>query len=187
MAAANSEVGVARAAFFPDLSLNGDIGREAGSFALFNGPSILWSIGATLAEPLFEGGLRTAELRYAKSTYAETRDNYRSTVLTALQQAEDEIALTHLLTLESKQSADARAAADKAQSLALVLFQQGLDDYLNVVVSEIASLQAGVSTVSVDIRAAEARIDLIRALGGGWTTAALPPEKRIIPFNPLLP
>ncbi len=187
MAAANAEIGVARAAFFPNLTLNGDYGREAGGFALFSGPLSFWSVGATLAEPLFEGGLRTAELRYAKSAYAETRDDYRSTVLAAIQQAENQIALTRLLAAESKQSADARAAADKAQSLALVLYQQGLDNYLDVVVAEVTALDAGVSTLGVDIRAAQARVNLILALGGGWTTASLPAAKTIVPFDPLLP
>lgn len=187
MAAANAEIGVTRAAFFPNLTLNGDIGRDAGSFALANGPLTLWSIGATLAEPLFEGGLRTAELRYARSAYRQTRDDYRATVLTAIQQTENEIALTHLLATESKQSAEARAAAGKVQSLALTLYQQGLDNYLDVVVAEVAALDAGISTVSVDIRAAQARIDLIRALGGGWTTADLPPRRSVEPFDPLLP
>ena len=187
MAAANAEIGVARAAFFPNLTLNGDIGRDAGSFALANGPLTLWSIGATLAEPLFEGGLRTAELRYARSTYRQTRDNYRSTVLTAIQQTEDEIALVHLLAAESAQSAAARAAADKVQSLALTLYQQGIDNYLSVVVAEVSALDAGVSTLGVDIRAAQSRIDLIRALGGGWTTAALPTRGKVEPFDPLLP
>lgn len=187
MAAANSEIGVARAAFFPNLTLNGDVGREASSFALFNGPLTLWSIGATLAEPIFEGGLRTAELRYAKSAYAETRDNYRATVLTAIQQAEDQIALTHLLAIEDAQSAQAEAAAEKAQSLSMSLYQQGLDNYLDVVVSEITALQASVSVLGIDIRAAQARVNLVLALGGGWTTADLPPEKKIVPFNPLLP
>ncbi len=187
MAAANSEIGVARAAFFPNLTLNGDVGREATSFALLNGPLTFWSIGATLAEPIFEGGLRTAELRYAKSAYAETRDNYRATVLTAIQQAENQIALTHLLTIESADSADARAAADKAQSLSLVLYQQGLANYLDVVVSEITALQAGVSVLGVDIGSAQARVNLVLALGGGWSTAQLPAAKTIVPFDPLLP
>ena len=187
MAAANSEIGVARAAFFPNLQLNGELGAEAGSFALLGGPTSLWSIGATLAEPLFEGGLRTAELRYASSAYRQTRDNYRATVLAAIENTENEIALTHLLATESAQSAAARAAADKTQSLALVLYQQGLDNYLNVVVAEVTALDAGVSTLSVDIREAQARIDLILALGGGWTTGDLPKPGAVDPVEPLVP
>ena len=187
MAAANAEIGIARAAFFPNLQLDGELGAEADSFALFNGPTSLWSIGATLAEPLFEGGLRTAELRYAGSAYRETRDDYRATVLNAIEGAENEIALTRLLKTESAQSAAARLAADKTQSLALVLYQQGLDNYLDVVVAEVTALDAGVSTVGVDIREAQARIDLVRALGGGWTTSDLPEPDKVIPFNPLLP
>ncbi len=187
MAAANSLIGVARAAFYPNITLNGDYGHEAGSFALFSSPLAFWSIGATIVQPLFEGGLHTAELRYAKSDYRETRDNYRATVLAAIQQAEDGIASTRLLAIESQQSAEAREAAGKAQSLSLVLYQQGLDNYLNVVVAEVTALQAGVSTLGVDIRTAQSRVNLVLALGGGWTTASLPATGRIVPFNPLLP
>ena len=68
-----------------------------------------------------------------------------------------------------------------------MLYQQGLDNYLDVVVAEVTALQAGVGTLGVDIRAAQSRVNLILALGGGWTTAALPPTGTIVPFNPLLP
>ena len=187
MAAANAEIGVARAAFFPNVSINGIGGSQAQGFDLFSLPNAMWSFGSTVALPLFEGGLRTAEVRFAKSAYRQTRDGYRSTVLAAIEQVEDELALNDQLATESVQTRQAFAAAGKVQNLALQLYQAGADNYLSVVVSEVASLQSGVGALDVVLRQQQASVDLVRALGGGWDTTELPPTKDIIPFNPLVP
>ena len=187
MAAANAEIGVARAAFFPNVSLSGIGGSQAQGFDLFSLPNAMWSIGSTIALPLFEGGLRTAELQFAKSAYRQTRDGYRSVVLSAVQQVEDELALNDQLGRESAESQLAFVSAGKAQKLALQLYQAGADNYLNVVVAEVSSLQSGVGALGVEIRRQQASVDLVRALGGGWDASQLPSKDKILPFNPLVP
>ncbi len=187
MAAANAEIGVARAAFYPNIALSGIAGMQDTGFNLVSLPNSMWSIGAAIAEPLFEGGLRTAEVQFAKSAYRQTRDDYRATVLGAIQDVEDQLSLTELLGAESRQDRQALAASAGAQNLALELYQAGAADYLAVVVAQVSALQAGVTEIGTFIRAQQASINLVRALGGGWSTAQLPPRKAILPFNPLVP
>jgi NodT family efflux transporter outer membrane factor (OMF) lipoprotein len=187
MAAANAEIGVARAAFYPDVSLTAIGGSQARGFDLFSLPNAMWSVGSTIALPLFEGGLRTAELGFAKSAYRQTRDGYRSTVLSAVREVEDALALQNELGRETVQSRDAAAAAAKVQSLALQLYQAGADNYLSVVVAEVADLQSGIASLGVAVRQAQASVDLVRALGGGWDRTALPGCCALLPFNPLTP
>ena len=187
MAAANAEIGVARAAFFPNVSLSGIGGGQAQGFDLFTVPTTMWSIGSAIALPLFEGGLRRAELQYARSAYRQARDGYRSTVLNAVQQVEDELALNTQLATEAAQSAQAFAAASKVQTLALQLYQAGADNYLNVVVAEVSNLQSGVGVLGVEIRRQQAEVDLIRALGGGWDNKEIMRGRDVLPFDPLVP
>ena len=187
MASANATIGVARAAFYPNVALSGIAGMQDSGFDLVSLPNSMWSVGAAIAEPLFEGGLRTAEVRFATSAYRQTRDNYRATVLAAMEDVEDQLSLTALLATESRQDRQALDAAAKVQALALQLYQAGADNYLDVVVAQAAGLQAGVGQLGTFIRAQQASINLVRALGGGWSTAQLPPEKAILPFNPLVP
>ncbi len=187
MAAANAEIGVARAAFYPNVSISGLGGSEDTGANLISAPNTLWSIGSAIALPLFEGGLRRAELQFAKSAYAQTRDGYRSVVLSAIQQVEDQLSLNDFLAREQVEDQQAFISAGKVQNLALQLYQAGADNYLSVVVAEITDLQSGVSALGINIRVQQASVDLVRALGGGWDTGELPPEKRILPFNPLNP
>ena len=187
MASANAAIGVARAAFYPNVALSGIAGMQDSGFDLVSLPNSMWSIGAAIAEPLFEGGLRTAEVQFATSAYRQTRDNYRATVLAAVEDVEDQLSLAAMLATESRQDQQALDAAAKVQALALQLYQAGADNYLDVVVAQAASLQAGVGQLGTFIRAQQASINLVRALGGGWSTAQLPPTKAILPFNPLVP
>lgn len=187
MAAANAAIGIARAAFYPNVDLTALGGAVAQDFDLFNVPNSLWSVGSSIALPLFEGGLRRAELQYAKSAYAQTRDGYRSAVLSAVQQVEDELSLNEQLGREAVEDRQALQAARKAQQLSLQLYQAGADNYLNVVVAEVTNLQAGLGELGIGIRVQQAAVDLVRALGGSWDASELPPENKILPFNPLIP
>ena len=186
MAAANAEIGVARAAFYPNVSLSGIAGSTAQGFDLFSAPNAAWSLGSTIALPLFEGGLRRAELQYARSAYRQTEDGYRATVLGAIQQVEDELTLNDQLVREEEQD-QALAASGKTQQLALQLYQAGADDYLNVVIAEVTNLQSGLGELGITIRVQQASVDLVRTLGGGWDAAELPSEDKIRPFDPLVP
>src|ERR1700686_873074 len=135
--------------------------------------------------PLFEGGLRRAELQRSWSQYAQTRDPYRSTVLSAFQEVEDGLALTTYLQAEVQQQSQAVAEAGKAQALTLQLYVGGLTNYLDVVVAQQTELTARTAEVQVEVSRLQASVGLIRALGGGWSTADLPTEDGVLPFGPL--
>jgi multidrug efflux system outer membrane protein len=186
MAAENAAIGIARAAFYPNIQLSANAGFENDAFggigALSNS---LWSIGASGVLPLFEGGLRRAEEQQSRSAFAQAGDNYRSTVLQAFREVEDQLVLTNKLGSEYSQQQAALTSALKVQDLALRLYTNGLDNYLNVTVAQAAALSSELATVQVRSRQLQAAVGLIGAVGGGWSTADLPTEKQTIPFNPL--
>jgi NodT family efflux transporter outer membrane factor (OMF) lipoprotein len=185
MAAANASVGVSRAAFYPNVTLPGTAGFQARGFNVFDLPNSLWSIGADAMLPLFEGGLRRAELQHSWSQYAQTRDNYRATVLAAFLEVEDALSLTQRLKSEVMQEHDASDEAAQALSISTTLYDAGLDNYLSVAVAQVQALTAHTSEVQVQIRRMQAAVLLIRALGGGWTVQSLPNERQTLPFGPL--
>jgi multidrug efflux system outer membrane protein len=186
MAAQNAEIGVARAAFYPNVRLNADAGFQNSEFGGLSAlPNAFWSIGGTAVLPLFEGGLRRAEAQQSKSAFAQAANSYRATVLQAFREVEDQLVLTNSLVSENAQEQDALKAALKVQDLTLSLYTNGLDSYLNVTVAQIAALSAELATVQVQRRQLQATVGLIGAVGGGWSTADLPTSKQTIPFNPL--
>jgi NodT family efflux transporter outer membrane factor (OMF) lipoprotein len=185
MAAANALIGVARAAFYPNVTLSGTAGSEDDAFDLLSLPNSLWSVGAGAMLPLFEGGLRRAELERSWSQYAQTRDSYRSTVLAAFQEVEDGLSLTQRLATEVRQQREASYQATQALSNSTKLYQDGLDNYLSVAVAQVQALAAQTAEVQLMTRQMQAAVSLIRALGGGWTMQELPTEKQTLPFGPL--
>jgi outer membrane protein, multidrug efflux system len=184
MAAANAEIGVSRAAFYPNITLSGLAGFEDNAFNLASLPNSLWSVGAGATLPLFEGGLRRAELQRSWSQYAQTRDGYRATVLASFQEVEDGLSLTQRLATEVAQQREASDQATQALSISTVLYQDGLDNYLSVAVAQVTALAAQTAEVQLQSRQMLASVSLIRALGGGWTVQALPGEKQTLPFGP---
>jgi NodT family efflux transporter outer membrane factor (OMF) lipoprotein len=185
MAAANASIGVSRAAFYPHATFFGTAGFQANGFNLFDLPNSLWSIGAGAMLPLFEGGLRRAELQQSWSQYAQTRDNYRATVLAAFQEVEDGLSLTQRLKSEVTQQHEASDQAAQALSISTTLYNAGLDNYLSVAVAQVQALTARTSEVQVQVRQMQAAVALIRALGGGWMAKDLPNERQTLPFGPL--
>jgi multidrug efflux system outer membrane protein len=185
MASANAGIGVSRAAFYPNITISAAAGFQDSGFNLASLPNSLWSIGAGAVLPLFEGGLRRAELQRSWSQYAQARDSYRSAVLRAFQDVEDGLALTLYLQKQTQQQATAVAAADKAQSLTLQLYVGGLTNYLDVVVAQETALTARIVEVQVQVSRRQAAVTLIRALGGGWSATDLPTEDGVLPFGPL--
>lgn len=185
MAAGNAGIGIARAAFYPDISISLLGGFQDTGFNLASLPNSLWTIGAQTMLPLFEGGLRRAELQRSWSQYAQTRDNYRSVVLSAFQEVEDGLTLTSQLQTEALQQTQAVSSAEKAQAITLELYTGGLTNYLDAVVAQVAALTARIALVQVQTQHLQASVALIRALGGGWTSAELPTENGVLPFNPL--
>jgi outer membrane protein, multidrug efflux system len=185
MASANAGIGVSRAAFYPNITLSANAGFQDTGFDLLSLPNSLWMIGAGAMLPLFEGGLRRAELQRSWSQYAQARDNYRSTVLLAFQEVEDGLALTADLKAQAQQQSQAVTEAGKAQALTLQLYVGGLTNYLDVVVAQQTELTARTAEVQVEVSRLQASVALIRALGGGWSTAELPTEDGVLPFAPL--
>ncbi|MEA2730458.1 MAG: outer membrane protein multidrug efflux system [Acetobacteraceae bacterium] len=185
MASANAGIGVSRAAFYPNITLSANAGFEAAGFGLLSLSNSLWMIGASAVVPLFEGGLRRAELQRSWSQYAQTRDDYRSIVLSAFQEVEDGLALTTNLQAQAQQQSQAVTEAGKAQTLTLQLYVGGLTNYLDVVVAQQTELTALTTEVQVEVSRLQASVGLIRALGGGWSTADLPSENGVLPFGPL--
>ena len=179
VAAANATIGVTRAAFYPTISLNLVYGLVAPSFNIFSLPDDFWAVGPGLALPLFEGGLRHAEEAAAIGAYKLAVANYRETVLTAFQEVEDNLALLKYLGQEQQQQDAAVTAAQQTLAMAMNLYRDGATNFLDVVVAQTAALQAEEAATSLRTRRLQASVDLIRALGGGWTRQDLPPAKTI--------
>lgn len=185
MAAANASIGVSRAAFYPNVTFAANGGFQDNGFDLFDLPNSLWSIGGDAMLPLFEGGLRRAELQRSWAQYAATRDNFRATVLAAFQEVEDGLSQCQRLETEVEQQRQASEQAAQALSLSTTLYQDGLDNYLSVSVAQVAALAARTGEVQLQVRQMQAAVALIRALGGGWTAQSLPDERQVLPFGPL--
>jgi len=169
MVAANANIGVAKAAYFPSLTLAGQAGYQSTYFRkLISAPSTFWGIGPNISFNVFDGGLRRAQVREARAEFDASAANYRGTVIAAFQQVEDSLAsLNHY----NDAAREEKAAVDDAQrtlNLSMALYVQGAADYLSVVTSQTALLQAQQQALNLDTLQLRASVDLIRALGGGW-------------------
>jgi NodT family efflux transporter outer membrane factor (OMF) lipoprotein len=179
MAAANATIGVARAAFYPTLSLNMLYGMQDTGFSLFSLPNEIWSVGPGLALPLFEGGLRNAEEAAAVDAYKLALGEYRQTILNAFQEVEDALSQQRLLGQELRQQQAAVAAAQRTVQMTTTLYKDGATDFLDVVVAQTTELQSEQALADVRTRQLQAAVSLIRALGGGWTMRDLPQPRQM--------
>jgi len=169
MAAFNAGIGVARAAFYPRVSLSALAGYQSTQAAgLLGAPDQFWSVGPQVLLTLFDGGLRRAVVARARARFDEAVNDYRGTVLQAFQQVEDALAQNRLLQQELEQQQAARAQAERALMLSLNQYQNGAVDFLQVVTSQITALQAQRTALDLEARELTASVDLVRALGGGW-------------------
>ncbi len=169
MAAFNAQIGVARAAFFPRISLAALAGLQSTQSAgLLGAPNRFWAIGPQAALTLFDGDYRRAVAAGARARFDEAANEYRASVLTAFQQVEDALAENRLLQQEHDQQQAARVAAERALSLSLNRYENGAVNYLQVVAAQIAALQAQRATLDLESRELQASVNLVRALGGGW-------------------
>lgn len=172
-AAANADIGVARAAYFPVFSLPGTGGFESTSTSNWiSAPSRFWSIGPSAVLTVFDAGRHRAQSAQAHALYDEEVATYRQTVLTAYQEVEDNLAALRDLDAEASSQAAAVAATASALKQAQFQYQGGLVTYLQVVVTENAALSAQLSAADIQIRRMSATVLLIKALGGGWRSAS---------------
>ena len=170
VAAANANIGVARAAFFPSFNIlaNGGV-QSATTSNWITAPSEFWSIGPQALFTIFDGGLHAAQSAGAHAAYNEQVANYRGTVLTAYQDVEDSLAALRQLQLESVSELAAVKSSQAALDQANLRYKGGIVTYLEVVTTENAALSAHLSSVDIEIRHAAAEVQLIKALGGQWT------------------
>jgi len=175
VAEANDRIGIARAAFYPTISLNGSVGIEAASFGnLFNPASLLWSIGPTLSQTVFDAGRRASVSEQANASYDETVANYRQTTLTAFQQVEDNLTALRVLNQEAEHQHQATLAAQSAEQIFNNRYVGGLDTYLQVVTAQTTALNNERNDIDIMRRQMDASVLLIKALGGGWNVTDLP-------------
>ncbi|GGA25762.1 efflux transporter outer membrane subunit [Dyella nitratireducens] len=167
--AANADIGVARAAFFPDLSLSGNFGfQDTGMGSLLSVGNRFWAVGPLATLNIFDAGLRRAQLGEAHAVFDETSANYRQIVLVAFRQVEDDLALLQQLGIEARQEDQAYAAAQQTLNIATNRYREGIVNYLEVVTAQTAALSAQRNAETIRTRRLQASVDLIRALGGGW-------------------
>lgn len=172
---ANERIGIARAAYFPTLDISAIGGFEStGISTLLSASNYLWGVGPTLSQILFDAGRRGAISQQALAGFDETTANYRQTTLTAFQEVEDNLAVLQTLTIEAQQQQSATRAAQAAERIFNNRYVGGIDTYLQVVTAETTALQNERNQISIQRRQMDASVLLIKALGGGWTTAQLP-------------
>jgi NodT family efflux transporter outer membrane factor (OMF) lipoprotein len=175
VAEANDRIGIARAAFYPTISLSGSVGFEGSSFGnLFNPASFLWAIGPTLSQTIFDAGRRAAVSEQANASYDETVANYRQTTLTAFQQVEDNLVALRVLNQEAEHQHQATLAAESAEQIFNNRYVGGLDTYLQVVTAQTTALSNERNDIDIMRRQMDASVLLIKALGGGWNVTDLP-------------
>jgi NodT family efflux transporter outer membrane factor (OMF) lipoprotein len=175
MASANAQIGVAKAAYYPTISLGATGGFESGVITtLISGPSILWSAGGSAVMPLFDAGRRRANEDQAIAAYDQAVANYRETVLTGFQQVEDNIAALRILEHEAQVQDKAVVAAQKYLELAITRYKGGVTSYLEVTTAQSAALSDELTAVNILGRRMVDAVTLVQALGGGWNSSELP-------------
>jgi NodT family efflux transporter outer membrane factor (OMF) lipoprotein len=193
MASANAEIGVAVAAFYPTITLSADAGTAAANFLkLASKTGEFWSFGGTLAETVFDAGLRNARVQQAVAVFGQNLANYRQTVLTAFQQVEDQLAALRIFADEAKVQDAAVAAAREAQRIINNQYLAGTVAYTSVIVAEQTALGDAETALTIRQDRLVASASLIQALGGGWNASQLPGRGEIdeaapLNFNPLPP
>jgi NodT family efflux transporter outer membrane factor (OMF) lipoprotein len=176
MAAANEQIGIMKAAYYPTLSLSaaaGFLGTSAVNW--FTWPSRFWAVGPELSQTIFDAGRRKAGVAIAQADYDATVANYRQTVLTGFGQVEDNLAALRVLSTEAEQQHAATRSAEQTLDLFQTRYQGGVDTYLQVITSQTAALQNERNDIQIQLRRQRASVLLIKALGGGWSTQQLPP------------
>lgn len=175
MASGNALIGVAVSAYYPDVTLSGDVGTSASSIGrLFSASSTLWSLGADATETLLDFGQRQAQVRASKAVYDEDVAVYRQTVLTAFQGIEDQLAALRIYQQQEEVLLLTEQAAKQTVKIDLQEYREGTIDYTTVISAQATQLQASINVLTVIQNRLNASVLLVENLGGGWTAADLP-------------
>jgi len=174
VAEANQQIGIAKAAYFPALVLNASVGFEGSSFSnVLNASSLLWAVGATITQTVFDGGRRHAVSDVARAGYDATVAAYRQTTLSAFQQVEDNLAALRILDQESQEQRRAVESAQESLRLFTNRYRGGVDNYLQVITAQTVTLTNQRTEIDILRRRMDASVLLVKALGGEWDVAAL--------------
>ena len=183
--AANRQIGVARAAYYPTVTLDAVGGyQNTSSNNLFITPNTFWTIGPQLAMTLFDGGRIRAGVAASRAAFLLASANYRATVLAAFQQVQDQLALANHYGAEAVDEGDAVRSAQATTHLSLIRYREGATNYLDVVTAQTAELQAEQTALDLETRRQQVSVNLVRALGGGWTSADLPTLRQAASITP---
>ncbi len=182
---ANAQIGVAEAAYYPNITLSASAGFGSTSIAdWFAWPNRFWSVGPALAETIFDGGLRRGAVQQYQAAYDQAVANYRETVLTAFQQVEDNLAAVRVLSKEIRQQDTAVVSAQRNLEIAQERYRAGIDPYLNVITAQTTLLTNQQTAVNLRVQQMTSSVQLIKALGGGWDASALPTAQQISSRTP---
>jgi NodT family efflux transporter outer membrane factor (OMF) lipoprotein len=180
MASANAQIGIATAAFYPNLTLSAQAGLESTSFTkLFDASSRFWSVGPSISETLFDAGLRRATVNQFIALYNANVAAYRQTVLVGFQQVEDYMASVRILSRQIEEQQLAEKSAERYLELANARYETGVDQYLNVLVAQTTLLSDQQQLASIRTQAMTSSVQLIQALGGGWDRSQLPTAAQV--------
>lgn len=180
MAVANAEIGIADAAFYPNLTLSASGGFNSSSLGhLFDWPSRFWSIGPSLSETVLDVGLRTAGVQQYAATYNASVATYRETVLTAFQQVEDYLASVRILSQQILKEQEAVQSAQQFVDLETERYKTGIDPYVDVVTAQTTLLTNQRTLATLQIQSMTSSVQLIQALGGGWDRTQLPTPSQV--------
>ncbi len=186
MAEANAQIGIAYAAYFPDLTLSGEAGFESSVFSKWlSWPSRFWSVGASAPETIFDAGLRRATVQQYVATYNADLASYRETVLTAFQQVEDGLAEVRILSKEIQQEQQAVASAQTYLKLEEARYQTGIDPYVDVLIAQTTVLADMQTLNTLQVEEMAYAVSLVEALGGGWDSSQLPNPQQVTQKSPV--
>jgi NodT family efflux transporter outer membrane factor (OMF) lipoprotein len=181
VAAANEQIGIAKSAFYPSVTLGIAAGLESSNLVdLFAWPSRFWSLGPSLVQTVFDAGKRKAVSEQAQALYDASVAAYRQTVLGAFQEVEDNLAALRILDQEDKEQTDAVRFAERSLALANNRYQGGITTYLEVITAQSAALANQRTAVGILTRRMAASVLLIKALGGGWDASSLPSDQQLM-------
>src|SRR5438445_7693433 len=174
VAEANQQIGIAKAAYYPTVMLNASVGFEGSSFGnVLNASSLLWAVGASITQTIFDGGRRRANSDAVRASYDATVAAYRQTTLTAFQQVEDNLVALRILDQESQEQRRAVESAQESLRLFTNRYRGGVDNYLQVITAQTVTLTNQRTEIDILRRRMAASVLLVKALGGGWGVAAL--------------